>query len=189
MGKLNIELSSNGSQGEKILTKSPQMEPPSVTGERNTASVLLRAAMGPFMWQLLSRVAAPNPGSRREPMCGCAGNPGPGSLAGLAATAQSLPAWRWGPFRVEWGHKGPQWLRAQPIHPPSSLQRPAAGTAHLPCPSPASCVLSKWWEMKLTAPLEALAGCSGGGVVRPGRRWIGEAGQRGARLGPLLREK
>ena len=107
MGKLNIELSSNGSQGEKILTKSPQMEPPSVTGERNTASVLLRAAMGPFMWQLLSRVAAPNPGSRREPMCGCAGNPGPGSLAGSAATAQSLPAWRWGPFRVEWGHKAP----------------------------------------------------------------------------------
>lgn len=36
---INIELSSDGSQGEKILTKSPQMEPPSVTGEINAVSV------------------------------------------------------------------------------------------------------------------------------------------------------
>lgn len=55
MGKLNIELSSNNSQGKKKeLTKSPQMVLPSVTGEINTASVLIWAATSSFMWQLLS---------------------------------------------------------------------------------------------------------------------------------------
>ena len=82
---------------------------------------------------------------------------------GVGGHGPEPPCLEMGAFPSGVGPQGPQWLRAQPIHPPSSLQRPAAGTAHLPCPSPASCVLSKWWEMKLTAPLEALAGCSGEG--------------------------
>lgn len=87
MGKLNIELSSNGSQGEKILTKSPQMEPPSVTGERNAASVLIQAAMGPF------HVAAAEPSH----------SPQPWERAGARMRM------RWGSgARVAWGGQRPR---------------------------------------------------------------------------------
>lgn len=98
MGKLNIELSSNGSQGEKTLTKSPQMEPPSVTGERNAASVLTPAAMGPFYVAAAEPSRSPQPWERAGARVWMRWESGPGSLAGSAAMAQSLPAWRWGPF-------------------------------------------------------------------------------------------
>lgn len=79
---------------EKILTKSPQVEPPSVSGERNAAPVLIQAAMGPFHVAAAEPSHSPNPGSGREPCADALGIWGPGRLGGSVATAQSLPAWR-----------------------------------------------------------------------------------------------
>lgn len=59
MGKLNIELSNNSSQGEK----KPDEKPPNgaaISDKRDKRSVCAyMAATGPFMWQLLSGPAAP----------------------------------------------------------------------------------------------------------------------------------
>lgn len=177
MGKLNIEPSSNGSQGEKILTKSPQVEPPSVSGERNAAPVLIQAAMGPF------HVAAAEPSH----------SPQPWERAG----ARVRMRWESG-ARVAWGGQWPRPRASLPgdggLSEWNGVTRVPSGCGHNPStrflsaesrlPALLTClapplpavVLSKRWEIKLTTPT------GGSGWLLWGRGWHSVGGGESVRL-------
>ena len=145
--------------------KKPHVEPPSVTGGRNAASALTELQWGPLMWRLLSRVAAPSPGSGRETACGCAGILGLGRWRGQRPRPRaSLPG---DGGLSEWS--GVTGVPSGCGHNPSTrlplCRELAAGTAHLPFPSPASCCAFQVAGDKINSP--------------NWRLWLAALGERG----------
>lgn len=137
----------------KSTDKKPHVEPPSVTGERNAASALTRAAEGPF------DVAAAEP-SRSPPALGAGGSWRVDALGirawgvgGVSGHGPEPPCLETGAFLSGVGSQGSP-VAAGTTHPPAFLSAESWLPAPLTCLSPPlpAALLSKWREIKLTAP-------------------------------------